>query len=67
MLTSPTFFKWHPEFAPRYVEIVHDTGLIASFMSVAEMRHGHWTQAGHLQIAFERLVEFLYVGPICSD
>src|SRR5437016_10437186 len=33
-------FKWHPEFAPRYVDIVRGTELIASFMSVAEMRQG---------------------------
>ena len=33
-------FKWHPEFAPRYVDIVRGSELIASFMTVAEMRQG---------------------------
>ena len=33
-------FKWHPEFAPRYVGIVRGSGLIVSFMTVAEMRQG---------------------------
>src|SRR6266481_5312022 len=33
-------FKWHPEFAPRYVAIVRGSELIASFMTLAEMRHG---------------------------
>jgi tRNA(fMet)-specific endonuclease VapC len=33
-------FKWHPEFAPRYVAIVRGSELIASFMTVAEMRQG---------------------------
>jgi len=33
-------FKWHPEFAPRYVDIVRGSELIASFMTLAEMRQG---------------------------
>jgi len=33
-------FKWHPEFAPRYVNIVRGSDLIVSFMTVAEMRQG---------------------------
>jgi tRNA(fMet)-specific endonuclease VapC len=33
-------FKWHPEFAPRYVNLVRGSELIVSFMTVAEMRQG---------------------------
>lgn len=33
-------FKWHPEFAPRYVDLVRGSELIASFMTLAEMRQG---------------------------
>jgi len=33
-------FKWHPELAPRYVDIVRGTELIAPFMTLAEMRQG---------------------------
>lgn len=33
-------FKWHPEFAPRYVDIVRGSELITSFMTLAEMRQG---------------------------
>jgi predicted nucleic acid-binding protein len=33
-------FKWHPSFAPKYVEIIRGSALVLSFMSVAEMRHG---------------------------
>jgi hypothetical protein len=33
-------FKWHPEFAPRYVNIVRGSELIVSFMTLAEMRQG---------------------------
>src|SRR5579885_1126014 len=33
-------FKWHPEFAPRYVGMVRGSELIVSFMTVAEMRQG---------------------------
>jgi predicted nucleic acid-binding protein len=40
-MNSASFvFKWHPEFAPRYVDIVRGSELILSFMTVAEMRHG---------------------------
>jgi len=33
-------FKWHPEFALRYVDLVRGSELIVSFMTVAEMRQG---------------------------
>lgn len=33
-------FKWHPTFAPQYVEIIRGSDLVLSFMSVAEMRQG---------------------------
>ena len=33
-------FKWHPEFAPRYVEVMRGFELVISFMTVAEMRQG---------------------------
>src|SRR5260370_31330256 len=33
-------FKWHPEFAPRYVDIVRGSELIASFVTLTEMRQG---------------------------
>ena len=33
-------FKWHPDFAPRYVNIVRGFELIVSFMTLAEMRQG---------------------------
>jgi len=33
-------FKWHPEFAPRYVAIVRGSELVTSFMTLAEMRQG---------------------------
>jgi len=33
-------FKWHPEFASRYIEIVRGSELILSFMTIAEMRQG---------------------------
>jgi predicted nucleic acid-binding protein len=33
-------FKWHPEFAPRYVALVRGAELIVSFMTLAEMRQG---------------------------
>jgi predicted nucleic acid-binding protein len=33
-------FKWHPEFAPRYVDIVRGAELVISFMTLAEMRQG---------------------------
>ena len=33
-------FKWHPEFAPRYVEIIRGSELVLSFMTLAEMRQG---------------------------
>ncbi len=30
-------FKWHPEFAPRYISIVRGSELVVSFMTLAEM------------------------------
>ena len=33
-------FKWHPEFASRYVDMVRGSELIVSFMTLAEMRQG---------------------------
>jgi tRNA(fMet)-specific endonuclease VapC len=33
-------FKWHPEFAPRYLNIARGSELVLSFMTVAEMRQG---------------------------
>jgi tRNA(fMet)-specific endonuclease VapC len=33
-------FKWHPEFAPRYVAILRGRELAVSFMTLAEMRQG---------------------------
>src|SRR5271166_3233125 len=33
-------FKWHPDFAPRYVEIIRGFELVLSFMTLAEMRQG---------------------------
>ena len=33
-------FKWHPEFAPRYVALVRGCELVVSFMTLAEMRQG---------------------------
>ncbi len=33
-------FKWHPEFAPRYVDIIRGSELVVSFMTLAEMRQG---------------------------
>jgi tRNA(fMet)-specific endonuclease VapC len=33
-------FKWHPEFAPRYISILRGSELVVSFMTLAEMRQG---------------------------
>ena len=33
-------FKWHLEFAPRYVGIIRGAELVVSFMTLAEMRQG---------------------------
>jgi len=33
-------FKWHLEFAPRYVDIIRGAELIVCFMTLAEMRQG---------------------------
>jgi predicted nucleic acid-binding protein len=37
---ASSVFKWHPEFAPRYVAIVRGAELVVSFMTLAEMRQG---------------------------
>ena len=31
-------FKWHPEFAPRYVSIMRGAELVVSFMTLAHLR-----------------------------
>jgi tRNA(fMet)-specific endonuclease VapC len=33
-------FKWHPEFAPRYLAMIRGAELVVSFMTLAEMRQG---------------------------
>jgi len=33
-------FKWHPELAPRYVQMTRGSELVLSFMTLAEMRQG---------------------------
>src|SRR5580693_289149 len=33
-------FKWHPDLASRYVELVRGFELVLSFMTLAEIRHG---------------------------
>jgi predicted nucleic acid-binding protein len=33
-------FKWHPDFAPNYVNIIRGYELVLSFMTLAEMRQG---------------------------
>jgi predicted nucleic acid-binding protein len=33
-------FKWHPSFAPKYIEILRGCELVLSFMTIAEMRQG---------------------------
>src|ERR1700730_6350088 len=33
-------FKWHPDFAPRYVGIIRGSELVLSFMTLAEIRQG---------------------------
>src|SRR6266404_1277251 len=33
-------FKWHPEFAPRYVAIVRGAEWVVAFATLAEMRQG---------------------------
>jgi tRNA(fMet)-specific endonuclease VapC len=33
-------FKWHPEFAPRYVDVIRGSELVVSFMTLGEMRQG---------------------------
>jgi predicted nucleic acid-binding protein len=33
-------FKWHPTFAPQYMEIIRGSELVLSFMTLAEMRQG---------------------------
>jgi predicted nucleic acid-binding protein len=33
-------FKWHPDFAPRYVALIRGFELVLSFMTLGEMRQG---------------------------
>jgi hypothetical protein len=33
-------FKWHPEFAPRHVDMVRGFELVTSFMTLPQMRQG---------------------------
>jgi len=33
-------FKWHPDFAPRYVGLIGGAELVLSFMTLAELRQG---------------------------
>jgi tRNA(fMet)-specific endonuclease VapC len=33
-------FKWHPKFAPPYVDVLRGCELVISFMTMAEMRQG---------------------------
>ena len=33
-------FKWHLDFAPRYVDLIRGAELVVSFMTLAEMRQG---------------------------
>jgi predicted nucleic acid-binding protein len=33
-------FKWHPDFAPRYLTMIRGAELVVSFMTLAEMRQG---------------------------
>jgi predicted nucleic acid-binding protein len=33
-------FKWHPKFAPQYMQIIRGSELVLSFMTLAEMRQG---------------------------
>lgn len=33
-------FKWHPRFAPPYIEIMRGNELVICFMTIAEMRQG---------------------------
>lgn len=39
-------FKWHPKFAPLYVNVVRGFDLVVSFMTVAEMRQGAPNEPG---------------------
>ena len=33
-------FKWHPHFAPKYVDMIRGHELVLSFLTLAEMRQG---------------------------
>ena len=33
-------FKWHPTFAPQYMEVIRGSELVLSFMTLAETRQG---------------------------
>ena len=65
-------FKWHPEFAPRYVAIVRGAELVVSFMTLAEMRQGaldaNWGPRKR-DILEAYLADFAVLhsdGPLCS-
>jgi predicted nucleic acid-binding protein len=66
-------FKWHPEFAPRYVDIVRGSELVISFMTVAEMRQGalHANWASQKRAKLETyLADFLVLHTdslLCSE
>jgi tRNA(fMet)-specific endonuclease VapC len=54
-------FKWHPEFAPRYVGTMRGSELVISFMTMAEMRQGaldaNWGQR-RLEVLESYLADF---------
>jgi predicted nucleic acid-binding protein len=65
-------FKWHPEFAPQYINLVRGYELVISFMTVAEMRQGainaRWGRR-KLDVLDEYLNDFAIVhsdGILCS-
>ena len=65
-------FKWHPEFAPRYIRMIRGFELIISFMTMAEMRQGaleaNWGQR-RLDMLETYLSDFAVLhsdGVLCS-
>ena len=65
-------FKWHPVFAPRYVNLIRGARLVLSFMTIAEMREGAlaagWGQRKREQLEYY-LSEFSVLhsdGPLCA-
>ena len=65
-------FKWHPKFAPAYVDLIRGSELVVSFMTVAEMRQGsleaRWGQGRRKQLELY-LSEFGILhsdGALCS-